>query len=115
MRGTARTTTLAAGSATPLWRYEIVVEAPEAQARPVMTKAFNSAPARYETTARLRMGHCRERSLRALRLSAVHHLADAVQDVRDGLVLGQEVVLDLLGFLQHRFGVLVGVLGPLIG
>ncbi len=35
-------------------------------------------------------------------------------DVRDRLVLSQEVILDLLGLLQHRFGVLVGVLSALV-
>ena len=38
------TITLAAGSATPLWMYEIVVEAPEAQTRPAVVIAATSTP-----------------------------------------------------------------------
>jgi hypothetical protein len=36
------------------------------------------------------------------------------QDACDGLVLGQQVLLDLLGFLEHRLGILVRVFGTLV-
>ena len=50
--------------------------------------------------------HSHKLGLRA----GAHQFLESRDNVRYHLVLGEEMLLDLLRFLQHRFGVLVGFL-----
>ena len=51
---------------------------------------------------------------RRSRRRSTNHFLQPVHDGGDDFVLSEQVLLDLLGFFQHRFGVLVRLFGPLV-
>ena len=100
--GTATTTTRAAGRAAPRCTFIIDV---------VTTSERACSPRRVPLTG---LSSVSRGGWKALGFCLGHHRLEATHDVRNRLVLGEEVFLNLLGLLQYRFGVLVSVLRPFV-
>jgi hypothetical protein len=102
--GTTMMMTRASGSTTPRWTLTMVVVVVKASINPLNA-----------TLLRARSLYHGTESSRRLLLLLGHQRFETLEDVRDREVLGEQVLLNLLGLLQHRLGIFVRVFGALVG